>query len=288
MKAVAVTLALASATVSAYQPVSMKVSAAVRAKAAKKFDSFLKNPSPNSGAEGEFFVKESPNLSRALPWVNAPEIAGGELIGDYGFDPLSLAKTFDVSWLRAAELKHGRLSMLAAVGFLAPELVQHPVGFEGFKFVPEFSEMNAIKALSTVPSFGIAQIVIACGLAEIAAFGSIYSSDYSFDDTLSPKERENIKAGKKEALAGAAKTAAKAGYLAEKPEVLKGNPAQAGNLGFDPLGFADNGVNPAYAEAEIKHARLAMIGVLGMGIQSFLSPETGILQQTIEWAKAQA
>jgi len=31
-----------------------------------------------------------------------------------------------------------------------------------------------------------------------------------------------------------------------------------GDFGFDPLGFADNGINPDYAIAEIKHARLAV------------------------------
>jgi len=279
-----VTLALAAST-SAFQPVTMKVTAGVRAKAAKKFDNYLNFPTPNSAPVGDFWVKESAGLSRALPFVDAPVIADGQLAGDYGFDPLSLATTFDVSWLRSAELKHSRLAMLAFVGFLAPELVQHPVGFSGFTFPAEFSEMNAIKALSTVPAFGLAQIVLVCGLAEIAAFGKIYSSDYSYDDTLSPKERFNIQTGKIEALAGAAKVAAKAGYLAAETEVLKGDPQSAGDLGFDPLGFADGGVNPAYAEAEIKHGRLAMIAVAGMLHQSYFS-DVGILQQTIEWAKS--
>ena len=40
-----------------------------------------------------------------------------------------------------------------------------------------------------------------------------------------------------------------------------------GDLGFDPLGFSDNGINPDYALAEIKHARLAMLGALGMLFQ---------------------
>lgn len=31
-----------------------------------------------------------------------------------------------------------------------------------------------------------------------------------------------------------------------------------GDLGFDPLGFSDNGINPDYALSEIKHARLAV------------------------------
>jgi hypothetical protein len=281
------TLALAVSSVSAFQPMTMKASAGIKAKASKKYsDAFLRTLEPNSGAQGDFFVKETEGISKALPWVTAPDIAGGQLVGDYGFDPLGLAKTFDVSWLRAAELKHGRLGMLATVGFLAPELVQHPAGFEGFKFPAEFTEMNAIKALSTVPQFGLAQIIIACGLAEIASFGKNYSADYAFDDTLSPKERENIKTGKVEALVGAAKTAYASGYIAEDVEILKGDLSSVGDLGFDPLGFADNGINAAYAEAEIKHGRLAMIAAIGMLLQSFYSPDTGIIQQTAEWAKS--
>ncbi len=31
--------------------------------------------------------------------------------------------------LRNAELKHGRLAMLACLGFITPELVQNPSGF---------------------------------------------------------------------------------------------------------------------------------------------------------------
>ena len=34
-----------------------------------------------------------------------------------------------------------------------------------------------------------------------------------------------------------------------------------GDLGFDPLGLAENGINPDYALAEIKHARLAVSSV---------------------------
>jgi hypothetical protein len=38
------------------------------------------------------------------------------------FDPLNLASKYDVNWLREAELKHGRVTMLATVGFLANDL----------------------------------------------------------------------------------------------------------------------------------------------------------------------
>jgi len=48
-------------------------------------------------------------------------------------DPLNLASSFDIKWMREAELKHGRLSMLAVVGFIATDLgivaPGAPVGF---------------------------------------------------------------------------------------------------------------------------------------------------------------
>jgi len=46
------------------------------------------------------------------------------MIGKYSvkgtvYDPLNLASTYDNNWLREAELKHGRLCMLAFAGFIA-------------------------------------------------------------------------------------------------------------------------------------------------------------------------
>ena len=38
------------------------------------------------------------------------------------FDPLSLASKFDVKWLREAELKHGRVCMVAFLGYVSVDL----------------------------------------------------------------------------------------------------------------------------------------------------------------------
>lgn len=44
-------------------------------------------------------------------------------IGDVGFDPIGLSKsTKTLYWMREAETKHGRLAMLAAVGWPISEL----------------------------------------------------------------------------------------------------------------------------------------------------------------------
>jgi len=251
---------------------------------------FLRETSPGVGPTGEWYVREDPTLSTALPWVTKPDIANGELVGDFGFDPLSLSKTFDISWLRAAELKHGRVCMLAAVGLLAPELVQHPVGFEGFHFPAEFTEMNAIKALGAVPKFGLAQIVLACGLIEIATFGSNYNSEYNFEDGLSLLERSKLEGNERTFLTGVAKTTSNINKFGNALEVGFEKPGSlsAGDLGFDPLGLAANGVRSDYALSEIKHARLAMIGVLGMLLGQFYEPSKGVLQQTLDWAAEQA
>ena len=57
--------------------------------------------------------------SQSLPFMDAPAALDGSLVGDVGFDPLGFTNTItDMKYVRAAELKHGRVAMLAVVGFL--------------------------------------------------------------------------------------------------------------------------------------------------------------------------
>merc|ERR1712216_1101916 len=46
-------------------------------------------------------------------------------MGD-GFDPLRLSTAFDMKWLREAEIKHGRICMLAFTGFVVADLCPLP------------------------------------------------------------------------------------------------------------------------------------------------------------------
>ena len=52
----------------------------------------------------------------------------GAFVADYNFDPLGLAeKSPDlVPWYRECEIKHGRIAMLAVVGFITAEYVRIP------------------------------------------------------------------------------------------------------------------------------------------------------------------
>merc|ERR1719324_780614 len=55
--------------------------------------------------------------SKAMPFLTAPVAMSSGLVGaEAGFDPLYFSDFLDIKWLREAELKHGRICMLAATG----------------------------------------------------------------------------------------------------------------------------------------------------------------------------
>jgi len=60
--------------------------------------------------------------SKALPFLEAPANLDGSMVGDNGFDPLGLSAAGNVKWMREAELKHGRIAMLAWAGYVAVDL----------------------------------------------------------------------------------------------------------------------------------------------------------------------
>lgn len=64
-------------------------------------------------------------MSQSLPFLTKPSKLSG-YVGDAGFDPLGFSDYFDMKWLRESELKHGRASMLAVVGFVVQQFVTLP------------------------------------------------------------------------------------------------------------------------------------------------------------------
>merc|ERR1712194_844806 len=87
------------------------------------------------------------------------------------FDPLGLANLGSEStlaWFRAAELKHGRVAMLATTGYLVqatgahfPGMLSSDVSFESL------SQMKPFDAWDNVPNAGKAQILAAIFATEI-------------------------------------------------------------------------------------------------------------------------
>lgn len=61
------------------------------------------------------------SYSDSVPFLKQPTNLDGSLPGDVGFDPLGFSEVFDVKVLREAELKHGRIAMLAVLGWIVQE-----------------------------------------------------------------------------------------------------------------------------------------------------------------------
>eukprot|EP00001_Collodictyon_triciliatum_P142561 24927_2 len=61
------------------------------------------------------------SFSESVPFLKQPTNLDGSLPGDVGFDPLGFSEVFDVKVLREAELKHGRIAMLAVLGWIVQE-----------------------------------------------------------------------------------------------------------------------------------------------------------------------
>merc|ERR1719453_1255074 len=73
--------------------------------------------------------------SASLPFLECPPKLDGSMAGDVGFDPFGLSNIDDVGidlyWMREAEIKHGRVAMMAAAGVFWVEI------FGSFPGMPE-------------------------------------------------------------------------------------------------------------------------------------------------------
>jgi Chlorophyll A-B binding protein len=85
------------------------------------------------------------------------------------FDPLGLAtseKLFD--FYRSVELKHGRVAMLAVVGYVVPEFYRF--GFDIARGIPCSSVGNGIAAFKDIPPLGWVQMIFFIGFVDQTGF----------------------------------------------------------------------------------------------------------------------
>lgn len=98
-------------------------------------------------------VKVSMAMSKSVPFLEKPPRLEG-LPASAEFDPLGLSNYVDPRFLAEAEIKHGRICMLAALGMLVQEQFTFPT--------PYFPKMLPIDAHNVyIQTGGMAQIMIA-------------------------------------------------------------------------------------------------------------------------------
>jgi len=120
--------------------------------------------------------------------------AKGEIVGGF-WDPLKLSVGKDdatIEWYRSAELKHGRVSMVAALGLFVQELNT------GIIPNPAFTEGNglaAVKKVYTENPAALVQIGLAIAAVEVltASFKNNAPGDFNWDPAqITPKTEEKL------------------------------------------------------------------------------------------------
>lgn len=132
----------------------------------------LTRPSVFSGARvssqtAPVAARVSMVMSKSIPYAECPPKLDGTMAGDVGFDPLGFSNKYDLNFLREAELKHGRICMLAMLGWVFPEAVYH---------LPNeiYSQTNPLYAVGSVGFLPIAQIVLFIIVCEAASYKHVY------------------------------------------------------------------------------------------------------------------
>ncbi|KAL9186490.1 hypothetical protein ACHAXT_005728 [Thalassiosira profunda] len=189
--------------------------------------------------------------SQSLPFLRRPQHLTGQYAGDVGFDPLGLASNPEqLTYYREAEVKHGRIAMLAAAGWPLSELFDRPLAnLVDEDFGLDLSPM--VDGMDRAPSpfnGGMGAISplwwgFCLGLTAAIDLQGIRNSRYTGADEG-------------------------ADYL-------------PGDYGFDPLGFypADEDGQRNMQLAEIKHGRLGMLAVAGFAAQECVGG-MGVVDET--------
>jgi len=100
--------------------------------------------------------------SKSIPFLPKPQNLKGLAGEEQEFDPLGFSDTFDVKWLREAELKHGRVCMLATLGFVMQQWITLP----GMTPTPD-----ALQAIYTAPPSAMATLLFLAGYFESSSTG---------------------------------------------------------------------------------------------------------------------
>jgi len=193
----------------------------------------------------DFGSSSAPAPSRFDP---STELGVQEPIGFW--DPMGFCADMDEAAFkrrRAVEIKHGRISMYATIGYIVPEYFKFP-GYLSPSQGIQFSDVpNGLAALSKLPVLGGAQIVAFAGVIETTGF---FQAKSTTDGRGSRGE----------------------GTFLMKDSTESGEP---GNYGVGFPNFVGKVDDPEARKsklaAELANGRLAMMAIIGMFFQDGLT-----------------
>merc|ERR1719401_3361066 len=144
----------------------------------------FKEPQPVFMGNVEVVKPGPPNSEETLQTYIGADVE----TGDEPWDPLGFSKLYDrnydfnmvmvyphVQWLREAEIKHGRVCMLAFVGMVMQQFIHIP----GLPVEPDWTKALDACYVDKVASLGIVQISVFCMLVE-----GKYSPHYAWLGTM--------------------------------------------------------------------------------------------------------
>ncbi|CAE8586986.1 unnamed protein product, partial [Polarella glacialis] len=217
----------------------------------------------------------------------------------FGFwDPAGLAKDGDVATFarrRSVELKHGRIAMLATMGYITPEVAGKFPGYLDPQAGLKFTDVpNGLAAISKVPAAGWTQILLYMAFCEVSrGAGSDITNgrpgDFGFYVLTSKDPAEKAKKLNAELANGRLAMMAIIGmffqdgltgaawgdwanYTDSPLRAFEGELGVQAPFGFwDPAGLAKDGDVATFARrrsVELKHGRIAMLATMG-----YITPE---------------
>lgn len=242
-------LPLLFASTSAFQA-SMTFSLGGKKKAAPKKVGSKAASFGGASPSADAWANAGPSV--ALPFATAPATLDGSMLGDVGFDPLGfstvptgawfLGEAFgnNINFYREAELIHGRIAQVAVVGFIWPGLFGTLPGNE-WTGADAYSNTNPLEAFSQVPGLALLQIFLFMSYLEFRRIRIIQEEGAAY-------QPGDLRIGQGEE---------------------RWNPF---GLDYSPEQYGEKQLQ------ELKHCRLAMIGVFGLWAQAQASGE-GVIDQ---------
>lgn len=131
-----------------------------------------------------------------MPFLPYPPNLKGYIGDDIAFDPLRISDYFPMDYLRESELKHGRICMMAVVGYAVVDLgvVVHPLG-QGLTSATAHDVMCANGVMGNALVFiGLAEMVSYISVAEMLQGSGREPGDFQFGASfLNGKSAEAVR-----------------------------------------------------------------------------------------------